>query len=143
MLSLIYVFSNGILTSMLAAEEWTSFGSVRSSLRVSDARQDQHSTYWLSIPFKYGVCLLVSMTLLHWLVSQGVFVASLDFHSSRFAAPGDLGSNFMPYNFVLKNDRIQTCGYSMVPLICAMALAPHYLPLSFCSAFEGTHPTYQ
>jgi hypothetical protein len=70
-----YYFYNNVLTSMLASAEYDSYGVRRAGLRVSWPKKNtsQRSTYWLSIPYKYCVPLLVTYMALHWTVSQSLF----------------------------------------------------------------------
>jgi hypothetical protein len=61
---------------MLVAEEWNGYAKDRKTLRVSHPVGIQRSTYFISIPFKYGVLLMAATTTLHWLVSQSTFLVS-------------------------------------------------------------------
>lgn len=65
---------NNILTRMLVAEEWNSYIHRRKPLRVSRPKGIQRSKYFLSLPLKYSLSLMVGMGLLHWLLSQSLFV---------------------------------------------------------------------
>ncbi|KAL4930908.1 uncharacterized protein BDV17DRAFT_280507 [Aspergillus undulatus] len=71
--SFAYYFYNSLLTSMLLAHEYSSYATEKRPLRVSWPSGAQRSTYYLSIPYKYGMTLLVISALLHWLVSQSFF----------------------------------------------------------------------
>ena len=79
--SFLYICYNGLFTVMFLARELMRFsvtaGRGRKYLRVSDARGEQKSTYFLQLPFKYGVPLLIGSGLMHWLVSQSVFLANI------------------------------------------------------------------
>ncbi|KAJ5834321.1 hypothetical protein N7447_000347 [Penicillium robsamsonii] len=70
-----YFFYNSVLTSMLATAEYSSYGASPKPLRVTwpVRGSTQQSTYWLSMPYRYGVPLLVIFTVLHWLVSQSIY----------------------------------------------------------------------
>lgn len=78
-LSICYYFYNSILTSMVAAAEYDTYGVSSQPLRVTwpVKGSKQHSTYWLSIPYRYAVPNLVMFTILHWLVSQSIFYVTL------------------------------------------------------------------
>lgn len=75
-ISFLYLFYNNILTRQLVADEWTRFlqPSGKKPLRVSQPVGMQRSSYMLSLPFTYSVPLMISMMVLHWLVSQSVFL---------------------------------------------------------------------
>ena len=73
----IYLFCNDMLTRMLMSREWAQFASTRRTLRVSKPQGQQRSTYWLQLPYRYSVPLMGAMVLLHWLMSRGLFLASI------------------------------------------------------------------
>ncbi|KAJ5914828.1 hypothetical protein N7504_003711 [Penicillium tannophilum] len=70
-----YYLFNRVLTSMLASAEYSAYGTDRKALRVTWPVKDskQRSTYWLSVPYKYGIPILLLFTTIHWLVSQGYY----------------------------------------------------------------------
>lgn len=72
----IYLLYNALLTTLCVGEEWSHFGIERKCLRVSSPKGIQRSTYFLSLPFRYGIPLAILVGLLHWLVSQSVFLVS-------------------------------------------------------------------
>lgn len=75
-ISLLYFADNSMLTYQFLAEEWAGFVKDRNFLRVSHPRGMQRSTYFVSLPLRYGTPLLAANATLHWLVSQSVFVVS-------------------------------------------------------------------
>ncbi|KAM0554024.1 hypothetical protein ACHAPJ_007099 [Fusarium lateritium] len=64
---------NSILTQMLVSHQWARSAFIRKTLRVSLPQGKQRSSYELSLPYRYGIPLLVISTLIHWLVSQSIF----------------------------------------------------------------------
>ncbi|KAF5855729.1 hypothetical protein ETB97_008565 [Aspergillus alliaceus] len=70
-----YYCYNSVLTSMLAAAEYSSYGVNRKPLRVTwpIKGSQQRSTYWLSVPYQYSIPILTIYMSLHWLVSQSIF----------------------------------------------------------------------
>ncbi|KAJ5929587.1 hypothetical protein N7454_006537 [Penicillium verhagenii] len=77
--SLLYFTCNGQLTAMTLAAEWSSFAKERKGLRVSNnPKQSQRSKYLLSIPFRYAAPLMATSALLHWLISQSLFVIGVE-----------------------------------------------------------------
>lgn len=74
-ISILYLLYNTLLTRLCIAVEWSHYGSERKPLRVSCPKGMQRSTYFLSLPFRYSVPLSAYLLLLHWLVSQSVFLA--------------------------------------------------------------------
>ncbi|KAF2682083.1 hypothetical protein K458DRAFT_420018 [Lentithecium fluviatile CBS 122367] len=74
-LSVTYVSYNALLTSMCGASEVSHFAYTRKSLRVSHSPEgSQRATYFLQLPLVYGIPLQLAGAVLHWLVSQSIFV---------------------------------------------------------------------
>lgn len=59
---------------MLVANEWNSFIQKRKLLRLSAPRGIQQSSYFLSLPYRFAVPLLIASGTIHWLISQSFFV---------------------------------------------------------------------
>ena len=92
---------------MLLGHEWSGYAHVRKPLRVTTPAGSQRSTYRLQLPYKYGIPLLVLSGTLHWLVSQSIFLARVDYY----------------YNGILdKYQSISTLGYSCIAIITVIAL---------------------
>ncbi|KAJ5816561.1 hypothetical protein N7447_008794 [Penicillium robsamsonii] len=88
LITISYYCYNGVLTSILAAAEYSSYGVKRKPLRVTwpIKGSQQRSTYWLSVPYQYNAPILVLYMVLHWLVSQSIFYLVLvpyDMHDER------------------------------------------------------------
>jgi hypothetical protein len=60
---------------MVSAHEYSRFTSTPKSLRTTDPRGLQRSTYWLSLPWTYGLPLAISSSFLHYLISQSLFIS--------------------------------------------------------------------
>ena len=75
-ISFLYFAFNALVTCMLVAEEWNGFAKDRKTLRVSRPEGIQRSTYFISLPFKYGLPLMAILTLMHWLISQSLILVS-------------------------------------------------------------------
>ncbi|KAF9891764.1 hypothetical protein FE257_003245 [Aspergillus nanangensis] len=82
--SMLYFSSNGIYTIMSLAQEWSAFGIQRKGLRVSRVpRGHQRSTYFLSLPYRYSIPLLAMSALLHWIISQSLFLVVIKAYGSK------------------------------------------------------------
>jgi hypothetical protein len=79
--SLFYLLFNGILTSMLGNAEWASYATKRKPLRTTTPEGEQRSTFWLQLPYRYSVPYLITMTTLHWAMSQSLFFMRLKAYS--------------------------------------------------------------
>ena len=103
LLSFLYLLYNNLFTSMLLAKEWTGYAHQRKGLRVTNPKGLQRSTYFLQLPYTYSVPLLTASGLMHWLVSQSIFLA-------RVTAYDEAGVED-------PEKSISTCGYSNIAII--------------------------
>lgn len=106
-----YYFYNSVLTNMLLAAEYSSYGVDRKPLRVTRPVEDsqQRSTYWLSIPYRYGIPIMLVFTLIHWLVSQGFYYSLI--------IPYDLEGHFL-YEY-----KMGQSVFSIMPILFAALLS--------------------
>ena len=107
-LSFLYLNLNGLLTSMWAAREWSKFATERKYLRVSTRKGAQRSTHFLQLPYKIAIPLMVVSGLLHWILSQSIFLAVV-------ASYNELGNLINPLAVV-------SCGISPLPMVFALVL---------------------
>ncbi|OQE22231.1 hypothetical protein PENFLA_c013G02865 [Penicillium flavigenum] len=141
LLSCAYFTYNTCLTCMFAAVEYDSYSMNRKYLRVSWPRGRQRSTYYLTLPYRYSLPLLVASATLHWLVSQSFFYVEI------------IGVSMDGWR-----DELVTCGFSPVAIIFAIILgvgllfiaaglgarrfSSHMPIIGYCSAAIGAscHP---
>jgi hypothetical protein len=115
-LSAIYFSYNGLFTCMLLGQEWTSYAHHRKGLRVSRAPDGaQRSTYFLQLPYRVSLPLMGLSGLLHYLVSQSIFLVAVDIYE----ADGLPGSRIEPGRMSLG---WKTCGYSPIAIISVLIL---------------------
>lgn len=107
-LSLQYLLFNGIVTSFSLANEWSTVAHERKTLRVSDPKPGQRSTYFLQLPYRYAIPLMILSGVLHWSVSQSIFIAQV----ASFSKDGK----------VVDPAAISTCGYSPVAITITMII---------------------
>ncbi|KAJ5780256.1 hypothetical protein N7457_005416 [Penicillium paradoxum] len=88
--SFIYFAFNSVLTAMTLAAEWSTYAIRHKGLRVSNNRQrSQQSKKFLSIPYRYSAPLLVFSGVLHWLISQSIFMVGIEaFDADMVRDPG-------------------------------------------------------
>ncbi|KAL8830601.1 MAG: hypothetical protein Q9170_005666 [Blastenia crenularia] len=110
-LSYVYILFNSLYTCMVAGHEWTQFARHRKTLRVSSPVGAQRSTYWLQLPYRYSLPLIVLSSLLSWLASQSLFVVKIDVldHSG----PGGIRT-------VQPDKSILSCGFSPGAIVLAI-----------------------
>ena len=124
--SFLYVCYNGLFTNMFLSRELARFsvtaGRGRKYLRVSDAQGEQKSTYFLNLPYKYGIPLLAGSGLIHWLVSQSVFLANITI------IPRD--------GLVPMQDEITTIAYSPLAMLFLLFVGFSLLVFLFATALR-------
>ncbi|KAB8224941.1 hypothetical protein BDV33DRAFT_232682 [Aspergillus novoparasiticus] len=105
--SMIYFTFNAIFTAMTLAAEWSRYANHRKGLRVSGPPEvAQRSSYFLSLPYRFAVPALTFSALLHWLLSQSLFVVGIESYTGNFQR--DPTRDFI------------TCGYSPPAILSAI-----------------------
>ncbi|OJJ94921.1 hypothetical protein ASPACDRAFT_1860602 [Aspergillus aculeatus ATCC 16872] len=134
--SFLYLFYNNILTHQLVADQWVRFlrPDGKKALRVSTSRGMQRSSYLLSLPLTYSLTLTIAMILLHWLVSQSLFVVQtigFDTNGEKVNFPHFSGS---AVGYALSPIVLATlCGVVMVAgvLVHSLVRRHHDVPAGF------------
>jgi hypothetical protein len=119
-LSAIYFSYNGLFTCMLLGQEWASYAHDRKGLRVTRAPDGaQRSSYFLQLPYRFSLPLMVLSVTLHYLVSQSIFLVAVDVYE----ADGSAGSRLKEMDPV---SRVglgwKSCGYSPIAIISVFML---------------------
>lgn len=107
-LSFLYLNLNGLFTSMLVALEWSKYAKGRKHLRVSTPKGRQRSKHFLQLPYRYAIPLMIVSGLLHWLISQSIFLAVV----ASYNEVGDLNNAV----------QIASCGFSPLAMVCVLVL---------------------
>jgi hypothetical protein len=89
--SLLYLLYNDLFTRMRLCKEWSKYGQAHRSLRVSNPKGEQRSTYFLQLPWRYSAPLIVAMIVLHWLISQSVFLTLINSYDYSQGSPVNWG----------------------------------------------------
>lgn len=77
-LSFCYFALNSFLTRIQVEEEWNSYSRSYKPLRVSHPRGQQISHYRLQLPYKYSIPLIGMSILLHWILSNAIFLTIIE-----------------------------------------------------------------
>lgn len=118
-LSAIYFSYNGLFTCMLLGQEWASYAHHRKGLRVSRAPDGtQRSTYFLQLPYRFSLPLMGLSASLHYLVSQSIFLVSVDFYE----ADGSTGARIRRVSLLGEASGWKSCGYSPIAIISVLVL---------------------
>lgn len=101
-LSFVYFSINRICTSICFAKEWNDYATHRKGLRVTEPAGRQRDTHFLQLPYRWAIPLTITSGLLHWLLSQSLFLVRQEVRTRE----GDLypGSKC-------------ACGYSILSLL--------------------------
>jgi hypothetical protein len=113
-LSFLYFSYNALFTGMLFGYEWVSYSQKRKGLRVShNPTGAQRTTYFLSLPYRFSLPLMILSGILHWLISQSVFLVAIDFYDLDGASVSGYGNGDFGYT---------TLGYSLAGMIAVIVL---------------------
>jgi hypothetical protein len=114
-MSLTYFIYNSLFTSISLATEWDSFARNRKGLRVS-ARPEgaQRSTHFLQLPYRYSVPLLVVSGVLHWLISQSIFLVFVEVYTGELTGDS-VGSMDLSRHYT-------TCGWSPAGVLAVIVV---------------------
>ena len=77
-LSIVYLSLNALITCMLLANEYSGYEVHRKPLRVTTPVGKQRTSYWLQLPYTYGVPVIAASATLHWLISQSLFLVRVE-----------------------------------------------------------------
>ncbi|KAE8393115.1 hypothetical protein BDV23DRAFT_180994 [Aspergillus alliaceus] len=108
-LSILYFLCNSLMTCMLIAAEYDDYATQRKPLRVSWPKGQQRSTYYLSLPYRYGAPLLLFSVIMHWLLSQSIFFVNIQAYDVR-DQPDPSKST-------------RGCGYSPIAIFCGLLVS--------------------
>lgn len=103
LLSFLYIVINAMLSTFLVQREFSRMYKVRKPLRVSEPLGIQRSSYFISLPLRYGIPLYASSGFLHWLISQSLFLARI--------------TALWPDGTVDTRNSFSTCGASPIAVI--------------------------
>lgn len=122
-ISFLDYFYNAHFTAMLLGYEWMSYALKRKGLRVSRSPLGkQRSTYFLQLPYRFSVPLMFMSGTLHWLVSQSIFLVSIDFYDymDNRSAAGQQWLRDMAFDPRDDSMSVTTCGYSPIAIVCVI-----------------------
>lgn len=101
-LSVLYILLNSMLSTFMVQREFDQMDTKRKPLRVSEPTGIQRSSYFISLPLRYGVPFYVTSGLMHWLISQSLFLARV--------------TAVLPDDVVDQDNSFSTTGYSPIAI---------------------------
>ncbi|OHF03303.1 hypothetical protein CORC01_01356 [Colletotrichum orchidophilum] len=119
-LSLIYFTYNAQYTSISLITEWDRYGNENESksLRVSSTRKgSQRDTYFLQLPYRYSLPLVIFSGGLHWLISQSFFLVNLEVY-----APSDDATSMVRVTNGGSRAGVTACGWSPLGVLCVLVV---------------------
>ena len=125
-LSAIYLSYNLILTSMMMVSEYNAFADSHKRLRVSNPKGYQRSAYYLQLPYRYAIPLIIASGLLHWSVSQSFFQVNL--------------AVFSPTGTTEPARNVSACGWSPIALIVTLFLVALLVLVLFALGLRSYNP---
>ena len=139
--SYVYLGLNNILTTILVMVEWCSYTAgpktQAKGLRVSSpvAGTEQRSTYTLSVPLKWAIPVSICIAVLHWAVSETLFLAQIDVYDVN-TRQIDLGTSVTDvfYSLLPKYITVAIGSALVITLVCIGMFAsyPGTMPLAGC-----------
>jgi hypothetical protein len=115
LLSFVYLLYNSLFTAMLTGHEWMSYAFKQKGLRISGKPSgSQRSKYFLQLPYRFSLPLVAMSILLHWLVSQSIFVVTFNVYDQTGHRNWD---GRQERNI---EDGFLTCGYSPIAMLAVL-----------------------
>jgi hypothetical protein len=124
LLSFLYLNYNGVMTVMSLAREFSRYGLRQNGLRVSaNPRGAQRSTYFLQPPYRFGIPIIVATSVLHWLLSQSIFLVSTEAIMLKSSNNTDSGVGDIEIWDTQTPRQLMTCGYSPPAILASICVA--------------------
>lgn len=120
-LSIIYVTYNNFLTRLLVGRGWAMRSLQHSSLRVTAPKGRQRSTYRLQLPYRYSIPLMIGSGILHWFLSNTIYVFIS--HGDYFAPLLEDTSGSSYTDPSLPHGSTASVGYSVIALVTLIVIA--------------------
>ncbi|KAK0111543.1 hypothetical protein ONS95_001896 [Cadophora gregata] len=120
-LSFVYLTYNAAFTAICFTSEYSAFSSPSSRaglkpLRVSRPKGRQNSSYYLSLPYRYAVPIIGLSSILHWFVSQSLYLVKIDvFRPQDTRLPTQALS-------LVSEASVAVCGFSLLPMVAVLAV---------------------
>jgi hypothetical protein len=112
-MSMLYFLYNGLFTSISLATEWDSYARHRKGLRVSSSPVGaQRTAYFLQLPYRYSTPLVVISGLMHWLISQSIFLIFVEIYEASVENDSISGGTEGNASARVPVSDYTTCGWS-------------------------------
>ena len=144
-LSIIYFTYNSIWTTLALGREWNRYGFRRHGLRVSGRpRGAQRMTYFLQLPYRYALPIMVFSGVLHWLVSQSIFLVAINRYDREGRPAKDYYSYYQYADGISPSSddvgEFLSCGYSPVAILSVILVGVVMLLVLLAQGFRRFAP---
>lgn len=119
-LSLSYFSYSALFTRLQAETEWNGFSVDYKPLRVTCRQGEQLSTYRLQLPYRYSIPLLTTSILLHWLVSNTIYMSVAE---GGYYSSGDGNDEIFVERYGLSSDAYIGIGFSSGAILLVLCIA--------------------
>ena len=117
--SSLYFMYNSIYTCMASTYEWSQHARVKKGIRVTDRIGYQRSSYWLQMPWKFSLPLLIASAILHWLISQSAFLVNVSIYTPA-RIPMTTPDEYI--QATSSSGTITAIGYSPLAMMCGVCV---------------------
>ena len=136
-LASVWLLYMSIISTMFLASDWARFGTNPQALMTSSPAGERRGTWLLGAPPIYGAALLAVQIILHWLVSQSIFLMSFAVYNDDGTADKEIGGYNNLTQFI-------NCGYSPIAIIfsfiAALIMALAAIAMAFGRFPNGAPP---
>jgi hypothetical protein len=122
LISTMYLGYNQTYTCMAFASEYTKYFGNQLTLRATRPKGQQRNSYFLTLPFRYIIPIMLLSTTMHFILSQGFFLVAVDV----FDLKGNLDADSV----------IMSVGFSIAALIVLVALCGTVVLVAFLIGFR-------
>ena len=134
-ISYLYITFNNIFTCMLAGQEWMQYCQKRQPLRVTSPVGAQRSTYYLQLPYRYSLPLIVHSALISWLASQSLYMISVIIHDTDDSSKPDHIVSLCGYSpGAIKSVTIAGWSLILITIVLGLRRYPSGMPLASTSS---------
>ncbi|PVH78040.1 hypothetical protein DL98DRAFT_636459 [Cadophora sp. DSE1049] len=127
-----FVFMS-IMSSLFLAADWSTFAFCPRTLLVSSPVGKQRGTWLLGAPLGWGAAFLALQTLLHWLLSQSIFVVQINiFNKDGTPVPESASQDESRGRYA----HLSNCGYSPIAIVFSIIAAVVLLLLAVIFYFR-------
>lgn len=165
-MSFLYLVYNSMFTCMLVGREWSQYAVKRATLRgmylfsmtrvkrnqeylVTLPTACQRSTHFLQLPYTWSIPLLIADILLHWTISQSIFLVRIAFYAKGHPVAAEFNRMRHRWQYWEGGEKhseqwgtvFNGIGYSDIALVTSLAMTLSLIIFCRLVAFFRTYDT--